>query len=83
MVPRVNRKTFSRGDLVQLRTEYEVMGNPSLFRIKRIHNKVAILGQLSVDSDGYGGVDTAVDIDSPELIAPHPEILEMYSRHVR
>jgi hypothetical protein len=74
---------FSRGDLVQLRHEYEVMGNPSLFRIRRINKGVAVLGQLSTDSDHYCGIDTTITVDDPDLIAPHPEILEMYSRHVR
>jgi len=36
-----------------------------------------------MDEDGFQGVDTEVDLDDPDLIAPHPEILEMYSRHVR
>ena len=74
---------FSRGDLVQLRHEYEVMGNPSLFRIRRINKGFAVVGQLSTDSDHYCGIDTTITVDDPDLIAPHPEILEMYSRHVR
>lgn len=76
-------RRFSRGDLVQLKHEYEVMGNPSLFRIRRIHRNVAVLGQLSTDDDDFHGVDTEIDLDSPDLIAPHAEILEMYARHVR
>ena len=76
-------RRFSRGALVQLREECEVRGNPSLFRIKRINHGVAVLGQLSPDSDSYCGIDTAVELDSPNLIEPSPEILEMYSRHVR
>lgn len=74
---------FSRGDLVQLRYEYEVIGNPSLFRIRRINKGVAVLGQLDPDSDAYCGIDTTVEVDDPDLIAPRPEILQMYSRHVR
>lgn len=74
---------FRRGDLVQLRHEYEVTGNPSLFRIRRIHNGEAVLGQLSPDDDRYCGIDTAISVDDPDLIEPHAEILEMYSRHVR
>ncbi len=78
-----NQRGFSRGDLVQLRQEYEVMGNPSLFRIRRINKGVSVLGQLSPESDGYCGVDTAIELDDPDLISPHPEILEMYARHIR
>lgn len=77
------KRRFSRGDLVQLRDEYEIHRNPSCFRIRRIHNGVAVLGQLDPDSDDYCGLDTTIDVDDPDLIAPHPEILEMYSRHVR
>lgn len=73
---------FTRGDLVQLKHEYEVGGNPSLFRIRSIRNGEAVLGQLGTD-DHYHGVDTLVALDDPELIEPHPEILAMYSRHVR
>jgi hypothetical protein len=74
---------FGRGDLVQLKDEYEVGGNPSLFRIRSVRNGEAVLGQLCTDDDHYHGVDTLVALDDPELIAPHPEILAMYSRHVR
>lgn len=77
-----NQRRFSRGDLVQLREEYEVGGNPSLFRIRSIDNGVAVLGQLSPDHDRYCGIDTTIELDDPDLIEPHPEILEMYSRHV-
>lgn len=79
----MSARRFKRGDLVQLREEYEVHRNPSLFRIRRIHNGVAQLGQLSDDSDDYCGLDTSVALDDPDLIEPHPEILQMYSRHVR
>lgn len=74
---------FARGDLVQLRDEYVVGGNPSLFRIRSIRNGEAVLGQLGTDDDHYHGVDTLVALDDPELIEPYPEILAMYSRHVR
>ncbi|MCV7256777.1 hypothetical protein H7J86_31835 [Mycobacterium hackensackense] len=74
---------FVRGDLVQLKHEYEVGGNPSLFRIRSIHNGKAVLGQLGTDDDHYHGVDTLVALADPELIEPYPEILAMYSRHVR
>lgn len=73
--------TFSRGDLVQLKSEYEVGGNPSLFRIRSVRNGEAVLGQLGTDDDHYHGVDTVVALDDPELITPHPEILTMYARH--
>lgn len=76
-------KHFKRGDLVQIRDEYEVHGNPSCFRIKRIARGKAVLGQLGTDDDHYHGVDTEIALDDPELIEPHPEILAMYSRHVR
>lgn len=76
-------RRFARGDLVQIKSEYEVHGNPSLFRIRQITGGKARLGQLSDTSDDYVGVDTWIDIDDPELIAPHPEILRMYARHVR
>jgi hypothetical protein len=70
---------FKRGDLVQLRYEYEVMGNPSLFRIRSIRKGVAVLGQLSTDaSRDYCGLDTTVELNDPDLIAPHPEVLAMY-----
>jgi hypothetical protein len=59
-----------------------VQGNPSLFRIRQIADGKAILGQLGTDDD-YHGVDTSIDLDDPDLIAPHPEILEQYTRHVR
>lgn len=68
---------------MQLRHEYEVMGNPSLFRIRSIHQGAAVLGQLSPEEDGYFGLDTTIAVDDPDLILPHPEILKMYSRHVR
>lgn len=74
---------FKRGDLVQIRDEYEVGGNPSCFRIRSISHGKAILGQLGTDDDHYHGLDTEIDLDDPELITPHPEILAMYSRHVR
>ena len=74
---------FSRGDLVQLRHEYEVMGNPSLFRIRSIRNGEAVLGQLSSDDDSYCGLDTTIAIDDPDLMEPVPEVLDMYRRHVR
>ncbi len=74
---------FKVKDLVQLKDEYEVMGNASLFRIRSIANGKAILGQLDTDSNRYLGVDTEIDIDDPQLIVPHREVLEMYSRHVR
>ena len=83
IVPGMSARRFKRGDLVQLREEYEVHGNPSLFRIRRIYNGVATLGQLNPDSDSFCGVDTDVELDDPELIEPHAEILQMYSRHVR
>jgi hypothetical protein len=79
----MSARRFKRGDLVQLRHEYEVMGNPSLFRIRRIHDGVATLGQLNPDSDRICGVDTSIELDDPDLIEPHAEILQMYSRHVR
>ena len=79
----MSARRFKRGDLVQLHHEYVVGGNPSLFRIRRIHNGVATLGQLNPDSDSFCGVDTDVELDDPELIEPHAEILQMYSRHVR
>jgi hypothetical protein len=79
----VTARRFRRGDLVQLRYEYEVQGNPSLFRIRSVYGGTAVLGQLDPDHDGYCGLDTAVEVDDPDLIAPHAEILEMYSRHVR
>ena len=82
-VSRMSARRFKRGDLVQLHHEYVVGGNPSLFRIRRIHSGVATLGQLSTDSDGFCGVDTDVELDDPDLIEPHAEILQMYSRHVR
>jgi hypothetical protein len=72
---------FKRGDLVQLRSEAQ--WNPSLFRIRSIFAGKAVLGQLSPDDDEYCGVDTEIALDNPELIAPSPEILTMYSRHVR
>lgn len=75
-------RRFRRGALVQLKTEYE-MGNPSLFRIRSIFQNRAVLGQLGTDDDDFHGVDTEIDLDDPELIEPHPEILAMYSRHVR
>lgn len=75
-------KGFAEGDLVQLKTEYEVHGNPSLFRIRTITGRQARLGQLSSTSDGFVGVDTWIDLDDPELIAPHPEILRQYERHI-
>lgn len=74
---------FAVGDLVQLRHEYEVMGNPSLFRIRSVEGSTAVLGQLSEDSDDYVGADTEIDTDDPDLIAPRPEILQMYRRHAR
>lgn len=74
---------FKRGDLVQLKYEYEVMGNPSLFRIRRISRGIAVLGQLSPDSDTYCGLDTTVSVDDPDLITPHAEVLAMYPRHTR
>ena len=37
---------FKRGDLVQLKDEYERLGNPSLFRIRSINDGKAVLGQL-------------------------------------
>ncbi|WP_071288725.1 hypothetical protein [Mycolicibacterium llatzerense] len=74
---------FKVKDLVQLKDEYEVMGNASLFRIRSIANGKAVLGQLDTDSNRYLGVDTEIDIDDPQLIVPHREVLEMYSRHVR
>lgn len=78
-----SQQRFRRGDLVQLRHEYEVGGNPSLFRIRRIHQGFAVLGQLNPDEDDFRGLDTTIGVDDPDLITPHPEILEMYSPHVR
>lgn len=73
---------FQVRDLVQLRYEYEVQRNPSCFRIVEIRGAQAVLGQLSPDGDGYVGCDTVIDLGDPDLIRPHPEILEMYARHV-
>lgn len=73
---------FKVKDLVQIKDEYEIMGNPSLFRIRSISRGKAILGQLDTDSNRYLGVDTEIDIDDPQLIKPHPEVLAMYARHV-
>ena len=83
MVPGMSESRFKRGDLVQLHHEYVVGRNPSLFRIRRIYSGIATLGQLSPDSDNFIGVDTEVEMDDPDLIEPHAEILQMYSRHVR
>lgn len=74
---------FKRGDLVQLHDEYKNHGNPSLFKIRSIHDGQAVLGQLSADSDGFWVVDTTIAVDDPDLVSPYPEILETYSRHVR
>lgn len=74
--------TFKRGDLVQLKEEYE-WGNASLFRIRKISRGIATLGQLDPDSDRYCGIDTDISINDPDLIKPHAEVLAMYSRHVR
>jgi len=79
----MSARRFKRGDLVQLHHEYVVGRNPSLFRIRRIYSGVATLGQLNPDSDSFCGVDTEVALDDPDLIEPHSEILQMYSRHVR
>ena len=79
----MNNKKFRVGDLAQLDSEYKVHGNPSLFRIREIDGNTATLGQLSDDDDDYHGIDTAVDLDSPELVRPYPEILAMYSRHTQ
>lgn len=75
-------RRFKVGDLVQIRDEYEVQHNPSCFRIRQIARGKAVLGQLGTDDDDYHGADTEIDLDDPELIEPHPEILAMYSRHV-
>lgn len=74
---------FQVGDLVQLDSEYKQIGNPSLFRIREIVDGEAVLGQLRDDSDEYGGLDTWVALDDPDLVAPYPEVLAMYPRHVR
>ncbi|EIU51689.1 hypothetical protein MA6G0728R_5337 [Mycobacteroides abscessus 6G-0728-R] len=31
-------------------------------------------------NDGFIGTDTWIDLDDPELIRPHPEILQRYAR---
>ncbi|ORX13056.1 hypothetical protein [Mycobacterium xenopi] len=51
-------KRFEVGDLVQIKSEYEVHGNPSLFRIREIAEGQARLGQLSSEYDGFIGADT-------------------------
>ncbi|TLH48579.1 hypothetical protein [Mycolicibacterium aubagnense] len=72
--------SFKVDDLVQLRSEAQ--WNPSLFRIKSATAKQLVLGQLSDSSDGYVGLDTAVDLTDPEsaadVIAAGPEILAQY-----
>jgi hypothetical protein len=73
-------KRFELGDLVQIKSEYEEHGNPSLFRIREIAGGQARLGQLSSQDDGFVGTDTWIDLDDPELIAPHQEILKRYAR---
>ena len=78
-----NPGRFQVDDLVQVKSEYVVHGNPSLFRIREIVDGRALLGQLSSEEDGFIGTDTWVDLDDPELIAPYPEILQRYARHVR
>ncbi|WP_078294592.1 hypothetical protein [Mycobacterium sp. D16R24] len=73
---------FQVGDLVQLKSEYLEGGNSSLFRIREIIGGQALLGQLSSTQDGFLGADTSVSLDDPDLIAPYPEILQRYARHL-
>ncbi|MEM6107430.1 hypothetical protein AAHS21_14485 [Mycobacterium sp. 050272] len=73
-------RRFDVGDLVQIKSEYEEHGNPSLFRIHEIAGGQARLGQLSSQYDGFIGTDTWIDLDDPDLIAPHREILQRYAR---
>ncbi|OHU76126.1 hypothetical protein [Mycobacteroides chelonae] len=73
---------FQVGDLVQIKSEYLEGGNPSLFRIREIVGDEALLGQLSSTQDGFHGADTSIRLDDPDLIAPYPEILQRYARHL-
>lgn len=75
--------TFKVGELVQLGGEYTEMGNPSLFRIRSIAKGKAVLGQLSDTTNAYIGIDTEVELDDPDLVAPHSKVLAMYPNHVR
>lgn len=79
----MNDRNFQVQDLVQIDSEYKEVHNPSLFRIRSIKGNTATLGQLSDTSNRYLGVDTTIDLDDPDLVRPYPEILAMYSRHVR
>jgi len=79
----LNDRNFQVQDLVQIDSEYKEVGNPSLFRIRSIKGNTATLGQLSDTSNRYLGVDTTIDLDDPDLVRPYPEILAIYSRHVR
>ncbi|MEB3023472.1 MULTISPECIES: hypothetical protein [Mycolicibacter] len=69
---------FKVRDLVQLDSEYKDLGNPSLFQIRSISAGKAILGQLGEVPNQYVGVDTEVELDSPDLVAPYPEVLALY-----
>ncbi len=73
-------KRFDVGELVQIKSEYEEHGNPSLFRIREITDGQARIGQLSSQYEGFIGTDTWINLEDPELIAPHPEILQRYAR---
>lgn len=74
---------FRVGDLVQRKTEYLRFGHHNMFRIRAITAGTAVLGRLAPDSDGYIGPDTTLELDNPDLIAPYPELLALYSRHLR
>lgn len=73
-------KRFDVGDLVQINSEYEEHHNPSPFRIREITGGQARIGQLSSQHDSFIGTDTWIDLDDPELIRPHRQILQRYTR---